>query len=136
MKKKIIMALVALVMALGFCLNVSAAAVPISPLWTNTQSVTLNLSFSNGTANASGVILGQSNTASISASFSLKELNSSGSYVTTYTWPTKYATGTLLTFSGSTSATQGKTYRLYVTAVVTNTSGSAESVTSYVQATY
>jgi hypothetical protein len=94
------------------------------------------LTFSNGTANVSGVIAGKSNTASISATFSLKELNSSGTYVTVYTWPTKNATGTLLTFSGSTNATQGKTYRLYVTVVVTNASGSAETVTDYVQVTY
>jgi hypothetical protein len=44
--------------------------------------------------------------------------------------------GTMLSFSGTTAATSGKTYRLYVTATVVNNAEVSEIVTSYTEKTY
>jgi hypothetical protein len=108
----------------------------IGPLWANTHSVVTSLSFSSNTANASGVIIGNSDTKSISAVFALKVKGSNGSYSTVYTWPGVQTSGTMLSFSGTTAATSGKTYRLYVTATVVNNAGVSETVTSYTEKTY
>ncbi|MDR1329578.1 MAG: hypothetical protein LBK23_08270 [Oscillospiraceae bacterium] len=140
MKKRIISALLAVVMAVGVCGTVGASATGETTgavlRWDNTQTITLALSFSGGNANASCIINGKSNAESISATFSLRVKDSDGTYSTVHTWSSVSVTGKTLTFSNSTSATQGKTYRLYVSATVTNTAGTAEAVSNYCEKTY
>jgi hypothetical protein len=140
MKKRII----GMVMAMAVLFSVGggiAGASGFSLMWANTQSVALSLSFSGSTATASSVIVGKSNTSSISATYTLKEKNANGTYSVKYTWPAVSVSGTILTFANkvtpsNVTITSGKTYRLYVTAVVTNTSGSAETVDDYLEKTY
>ena len=136
--KKMIRTLLLAGVLLGFSgVHAFAEDAPsIGPLWINTHSVVTSLSFSSNTANASGVIIGNSDTKSISAVFTLKVKGSTGSYSTVYTWPGVQTSGTMLSFSGTTAATSGKTYRLYVTANVTNNAGVSETVTSYTEKTY
>ncbi|MDR1299636.1 MAG: hypothetical protein LBJ84_05235 [Oscillospiraceae bacterium] len=140
MRKRILSIVLAIAIAVGLCGTISASAMEKAPgfelQWANTQSVTLALSFSNGNANASCIISGKSNAASISATFSLREKNSNGTYTTVHTWPSAYVSGKTLTFSDTASATQGKTYRLYVSATVTSSAGVAEAVSDYYEKTY
>jgi len=105
-------------------------AATMSPRWINTQSMTLSLSFSGGQANAASIINGNRNTASIVATYSLQE-RVGNTWVTVHTWPTVTSDSMRLGFTGTASATSGRTYRLFVTATVTNTSGVSETITNY-----
>jgi len=141
MKKQIIC--VVMVIGILFGMNTPTAFAAPSPMtsnqvgvqWATTDAIALSLDFSGGKANASGNIQGKSNVTKIDATFSLKEKGSDGSFTTKHTWPSVSTTDKTLRFSGSTSATSGKTYRLYVTATVTSSSGS-EVITYYVEKTY
>ena len=141
MKKRIIC--VVMVIGILFGMNTLTALAASSPKapnqmgiqWATTDAIVLNIDFSGGKANASGNIQGKSSVTKINATFSLKEKGSDGSYTTKYTWPAVDTTDKTLRFSGSTSATSGKTYRLYVTATVTASSGS-EIITYYVEKAY
>ena len=114
---------------------VPVAAASIMPFWVNVKRISLSLTFSSGQANASGIVEGESNTTRISATYSLQEKNGNN-WTTVHTWPTVTIYGKLLTFTGSASATQGKTYRLTVNATVTNTAGTSETVSEYLEKTY
>lgn len=141
MKKQIICAV--MVIGILFGMNtLTTLAVPsrmapnlVGIQWATTDAIVLNIDFSGGKANASGNIQGKSDVTKINATFSLKEKGSDGTYTTKYTWPSVNTTDKTLRFSASTSATSGKTYRLYVTATVTASSGS-EIITYYVEKTY
>ena len=107
----------------------------IEPFWQNTSQIILSLSFSNGTATASGTIIGKSDASSISATYSLQE-KVGNSWVTVHTWASQSTSGRTLGFSGTASATSGKTYRLTVSGSVTNTAGSVESVAGNTERKY
>jgi hypothetical protein len=143
MKKKLVSLIlaVALIMSFGsvtaFASDLSQASKPTNGAkWTNTSSIVLNLTFSNGKANATGTIRGNSNVTSIKATYTLKVKNANGTYSDVHTWPTVTVSGRTLTFSDSTSATSGKTYRLYVSATVTASNGTVEYVTDYYEKKY
>jgi|GEM_PF-5428262 len=93
------------------------------------------MNFSSGTANCSGTIIGNSNVKKIEATFQLLKKNTSGQFVSYYTWPKVTANGNYLTWSGSCSVTPG-VYRLQVTAIVTNTSNVSETVTTHYDKEY
>ena len=141
MKKQIISVVMVIGILFGMnTLTAFAAAPPTTPnsmgiQWATVDAVVLSLDFSGGKANVSGNIQGKSNVSKINATFSLREKGSNGTYTTIYTWPATSVNGSTLRFSGSTSATSGKTYRLYVTATVTSSSGS-EVITYYTEETY
>ena len=98
--------------------------------WLNTSVVTLGISFSSGTAYCDGLIIGQQNVSKIVATFTLLKKNANGTYVAYYSWAAVTANNTWLSFAQSCSVTTGQ-YRLQVSAVVTNTSGVSETVTTY-----
>lgn len=140
MKKQIICAV--MIIGILFGMNTPTVLATSSSMfsqvgvqWATTDAIALSLGFSGGKANVSGNIQGKSDVTKINATFSLKEKDSDGSFTTKYTWPSVSTTDKTLRFSGSTSATSGKTYRLYVTATVTSSSGS-EVITYYVEKTY
>jgi len=141
MKKQIISVVMVIGILFGMnTLTAFAAAPPttsnpVGIQWATVDAILLSLDFSGGKANVSGNIQGKSNVSKIDATFSLREKSSNGSFVTVYTWPTVSVNESTLRFSGSTSATSGKTYRLYVTATVTASSGS-EVITYYTEETY
>jgi hypothetical protein len=143
MKKRII----AIVCLFSICLSASVApaacAAELSGVdtpppilrWINTNTITLDIVFSNGTAYCEGVIQGKTNVNKIEATFKLLKKNASGNFVTEYTWPKATSNSAFLFFSGTRSVTTG-IYRLQVTADVTNTSNVTETVTAYVDKTY
>ena len=103
--------------------------------WTNISSISLNISFNSGTANCVGIIVGNANVKKIEATFQLLKKNTSNVFVTHYTWPKVTVNSDYLAWSGSCSVTPG-TYRLQVTAIVTNTSNVSETVVTYCEKIY
>jgi len=103
--------------------------------WTLFSAISLNMTFSSGTASCTGTLLGTSAVKRIEATFQLLKKNSSGGFDVEYTWPKATADSNVLTWSGSRTVTPG-TYRLKVTAVATSTSNSSETVTTYCEKEY
>ncbi len=107
---------------------------PIQRRWTNTASIRLGLSFSNGQANCTGSITGYSGTSKIVATFTLQRVNANGTLSNPIaTWSNVTAESDMLLWSRSNSVSSG-TYRLTVNAAVTR--GSTEYVSTYTEATY
>jgi hypothetical protein len=111
-----------------------AVGIGISPLWTYANSITLNMSYSNGTVNWSGSITGSSSCDSISVQYKLYKKNQYGNYVLVYTSPTKSSDSRVLTSSGSYSGASGD-YKLYVSGTVTSTSNNTESISKELEKT-
>lgn len=104
--------------------------------WVNTASIEQNISFSGNTATCTGVIRGNANVNSITATFTLRRVNSNGTLTTLKTWNSSSNSRTL-NFSGTYSTvTKGETYRLSVSAVVTTSGGSSENVSDSFTKTY
>ena len=113
-----------------FCLSANVGA---SLQYVNTNTIVARLTFTNDKAYCEASITGKSGTTSITnGSVVLRDNN--GSVVKT--WSGLSATGSLFTFSKSTSGvSSGKTYSLTVTATV-NRNGISETVTKSVTSTY
>ena len=137
MKKRIVAAacLVAVCVSL-MALPISASAAAnkqdeqAGTRWLNTSVVTLGITFSSGTAYCDGVIIGQQNVSKIVATFTLLKKGSNGINTAHYSWAAVTVKDFWLSFSGNCSVSTGQ-YRLQVSAVVTNTSGVSETVTTY-----
>jgi hypothetical protein len=112
----------------------------IFPRWIEAIPISLSLSFSGSTATVTGAVIGKNGTTSISATFYLQKRNSNGTFTTIKTWTPVSVNGSTLSFSNtytsSTNITQGSIYRLCVSASVTNSAGSTEAVSDYMQKTY
>jgi len=142
MKKRVI-ALVCLAAICFGMLPMSSAqaavsrAAPATPpgRWVNTSSISLNITFSSGTASCTGRIYGFSNVNKIEATFELQKKNASGSFDPYYTWPKVTVNSDYLSWSGSRSVSTG-VYRLQVIAVVTNTSNISERIVTYCEKEY
>lgn len=98
----------------------------ISPLWVNTSTITLNMSYSRGTVSWSGLVKGDSNVTKISVTYTLYKQDSSGNYSRVDSWSDS-TTSTILISSGSASGTAG-TYKLVISGTVT-APGYAEPIT-------
>ncbi len=133
MMKRVIGILLAILICSASVMSVYAA--DIGFYWVNTQSVSLELTFSNGTATAKSTIIGKSDTASISATYSLQE-KSGSNWTTVHTWKSVSVTGRTLSFSDTAAVSAGKTYRLCVTATIKNNAGTSETVTDYHEKAY
>ena len=107
--------------------------VPITPQWTNTNDVKLDLYFVNGKAECVGIINGISGTSNISATFKLERKGLLG-WSLENSWSTS-SKGASLSFYETDAVTKGYTYRLSVTARVT-TNGVTETVNTSVEGKY
>lgn len=115
-----------------FAVAASQQSIPqitIQPQWINVALIQLSMSYSGGNVNWSGLITGNSNTASIVATYKLEQINGNTTTIKGK-WPDSTYTSTFLFSSNSAAATQG-IYMLSVSAVVTNTSGVSETVTDF-----
>jgi uncharacterized membrane protein HdeD (DUF308 family) len=99
----------------------------ITPCWQNVNSVSLNISLSNGTVGCVGIINAVTGTTSIVAKFTLERQTLFG-WSTVETWDDSIS-GTRLVFSGTAPGSTGNTYRLSVTAVVVR-NGLSETVST------
>ena len=96
--------------------------------WVSVSDIKLDISFSGSTASCSGRIAGNANVNSITATFTLKRVNTNGTTTTVKTWNESSSSRTL-NFSGTYSpVSSGQTYRLEVSATAKTTSGGSESV--------
>ena len=105
---------------------------PITPMWDNTNDVTLDLYFANGNAECVGIVNGVSGTSNISATFKLERKGLLG-WSLEKSW-SKNSKGESLSFYETYAVTKG-TYRLSVTAKVTR-NGVTETVNTSVEGKY
>lgn len=105
----------------------------ITPQWTNTNDVKLDLYFVNGKAECVGIINGISGTSNISATFKLERKGLLG-WSLENSW-SKNSKGESLSFFETDAVAKGYTYRLSVTAKVTR-SGVTETVNTSVEGKY
>jgi len=96
--------------------------------WSNTATITLNMSYSRGTISWSGSVLGKSDVTKISVTYTLYKQNSNGSYSKVDSWTDSTTSSTILVSSGSATGTAG-TYKLTISGTVTAPGGS-ESVST------
>ena len=126
--------LIALCAVLCLAMSISAASANAAkPYYSETQSVTLSLTFSSEGAACYGNILGKPGTTTIDkCTFTLKD--SKGT--TVKTWSDLSSTGATLIFSKTASAvTQGEIYSLSVTATV-HRNGNSEKVSDSITVKY
>ena len=95
--------------------------------WTNTSTITLNMSSNNGTISWSGLVKGDSDVTKISVTYTLYKQSSNGKYSKVDSWTDSTTSSTMLISSGSTSGTAG-TYKLAISGTVT-APGYAEPIT-------
>jgi hypothetical protein len=105
--------------------------------WTNIEAIILDMSFSGNSVTCTGKIRGYSNVIGITATFTLKQVNSNGTLATLKTWSRVSSSTSILNFSGTYSPVNaGQTYRLEVSATVRITGGATETVNGYIDKTY
>ena len=111
---------------LCICLVVSVLGVPIAQArWTNTASITLDMSISNGTITSKGTIRGNSGTSNIAATYTLEKLVS-GKYTYVDSWSDSSSSFYFSNTHTTSNCTSG-TYKLTVTGTVTK-DGYAEPI--------
>lgn len=135
MRKRIVSIVVCLVLILGFGGNYTAIAAStnreaiIEPFWENAATISLDMSFRNGTITSTGRVNGQTGTTAISATFVLARRNANGTFSEVDRWTASNGPiPMLLSTSRSTRNQTAGTYRLSVTASVTR-NGRVEVVT-------
>jgi hypothetical protein len=106
----------------------------IQPFWTTISTIALSMTYSNGKVNWGGSISGNSNVASISATYTLEKRNSNGTYTFVDDWNVSGAK-TYLDSSGSKTASTG-TYRLTVSVTAVTTSGTSENASNNLVKTF
>ncbi|MCL2320990.1 MAG: hypothetical protein FWC47_02660 [Oscillospiraceae bacterium] len=136
-KKSLIVLLLILAFTLPQCIKAFAttdivqplgAYVPITPLWTNVNNITLGLSFNSGQATCTGVIRGITGTTKINATFYLERSSSYG-WTLVKSWSVSSMSSTL-SFSDNCAVTSG-VYQLRVVADVTANGLTEQVSTSY-----
>ncbi len=113
--------------------DIISAKVPITPQWTNTNDVKLDLYFENGKAECVGIINGISGTSNITATFKLERKGLFG-WTLENSW-SKSSRGESLSFYETDAVAKGYTYRLSVIAKVTR-NGVTETVNTSVEGKY
>jgi len=105
-------------------------------MWVNTNRIDLGISYSGTTASCAGFIEGKSFVVNITATFTLRRVNSDGTTTTVATWY-ETSNGSLLGFSASYSpVSKGQTYTLSVSATLITSSGGRETVSDSITRTY
>lgn len=104
----------------------------ITPCWTNTESIHLNLGFSGIRADCGAMVIGKTGTSRITATVKLQRKNTNGTYTNVKTWSGLSTNDSILTFNNSYNVTRGYTYRLMINATVYKGS-SGENVSHYVE---
>ena len=113
-------------------LATTAMAQGIVPMWDNTSEISRELTFSGTTAVGTATIYGEPGTTKITGQMFLQELKISGRYETIVTWSSRTTTSRILDLSDNAIRREsGVTYRLMVTATVTNSVGVDETITVY-----
>jgi len=143
MFKRIVIIAVCFVLLTGFAGNYSADAVElksqehvITPDWENVLSVSLDMSFSNGTITSTGTVRGQSGTTAITATFVLARRNANGTFTEVDRWIAVNGNiPSILTSSRTTQNQPAGTYRLSITTSVTR-NGKTETVPGNHTATF
>ena len=142
MVKRAILTVVCFVLIVGLVGNYSAIAVTqreefvIDPLWDNAATISLDMTFSNGTITSTGRVNGKNGTTAISATFVLARRNANGTFTEVDKWSAKNGSiAMLLSTSRSTRNQSAGTYRLSVTASVTR-NGKVETVSGNHSATF
>lgn len=115
---------------LTMILTLSIGAMPVSARWTYTAGTSASLGFEGTTAYVDVSITGYSTAKSISGKVYLEEQVSANSWKTHTTWNVS-SSNSDLAFSGSTSVTSKKTYRVYVVVTVYGKDGGSEDVSFY-----
>lgn len=132
---------ISLILAIVLCFSMGGVAyageginqeldTSIGILWTNTDLVSVDLSFDGGRGVCGAYVLGKSETSQITATVVLARKNANGSLTPVKTWSGLSTTGDLLLFDGTYYVTTGYTYRLTITATVYRY-GVGETVTGY-----
>ncbi|MCL2019952.1 MAG: hypothetical protein FWG70_09370 [Oscillospiraceae bacterium] len=103
--------------------------------WDNVSSIDLGISFSGSTATCSARIRGYSNVNKITATFTLKRVNSNGTMTTLKTWSESSSTNSLIFSDTYSPVSKDEIYRLEVTATVT-ANGIGETVSDSAVMTY
>lgn len=116
------------VMVIVFILSLSMTAIafaedlepPVTPgddpspyLYTKSASASCNIS--GGTATCGVIVVGKTGVTKITATLSLQQKVSGGSWTTVYTWPTKTVYSSTLTYFGTRSVSSGYIYRTKAT---------------------
>lgn len=107
--------------------------ITVSPQWTNTTSVNVNLSFDDGKGTCGARVLGKSGTTKITGKVVLARKNSDGTYTAVKTWSDLEATGDKLLFDKTYYVATGYLYRLTITATVYR-NGTGETVSGSYEA--
>ena len=110
--------------------NISEESSIITPMWTNTDLIDIDLSFSGLKANCYIDIIGKVSATKITATVILQRKNSNGTFTDIKTWSNLSPVGSELIFSEYYYVTNGYTYRLTVNTNVYKGS-SYESITAY-----
>lgn len=92
------------------------------------------MSYSGGAVNWTGKITGYSGVNSISATFKLEKLNSSGKYELVNSWSASSSSTTL--YKAASQTTAKGTYKLSVSGTVKTSSGSTETVSDSLVKTF
>lgn len=130
MQKKV----TAFTLAVVLILSLTVSALAATPRWDTTSDVDIIFSFSGSTANCTVYIDGKAGTNKIVAEVKLQKYVS-GSYTTITTWGgTSYSNQ--YTLDDAVSNCAKGTYRLYITATVSNANGASDKITEYATATY
>jgi len=131
MKKRLTsITLVLMLFVLIFPTHVKAAVTGIMPFYSNTDAITVCISFSGNTATCWAIVVGKVDTTNITVKMSIQRYESDGSFTPLKTWPEESAASDVLCISKNYAVVRGQYYRTYVEAQVT-LDGKTETVTSY-----
>ncbi|MBE5966168.1 MAG: hypothetical protein E7255_04280 [Lachnospiraceae bacterium] len=103
------------------------------PMWNNTTSVQVNLSFDGSKAICGACVIGKASTTKITGTAILARKNSDGTYTSVKTWSNLKTTDNMLIFDKTYYVPTGYTYRLTITSKVYKNS-KYETVTGYHEA--
>jgi len=135
--KRVITVVVCFVLFAGFIGSYSAIAtdkaeeryIDFNLLWENAATISLDMTFANGTITSTGRVNGQNGTTTISATFVIARRNANGTFSEVDRWTARNGSITMLLSTSRTTRNQSAgTYRLSVTASVTR-NGRVETVT-------
>jgi hypothetical protein len=130
MRKRVFAISLALVLfTLALPVQAQAQTIGIMPLYTNTSSIDVFITFSGTQATCAADVIGKTGTTNVSITISLQRRESNGSFTTVKTWAAESVNKDMLYVSKSNSVVRGESYRTHVTAKVTR-SGTTETVTS------
>ncbi|NLP35751.1 MAG: hypothetical protein GX359_11290 [Clostridiales bacterium] len=105
----------------------------VEPMWDNTTSVEVNLSFDGSKVICGALVIGKASTTKITGTVVLARKNHDGTCSTVKTWSGLETTGGMLIFDKTYYVSMGYTYRLTIISTV-YINGISEKVISYYEA--